>query len=91
MDPYIGKGQKTPGLLRCKEILLTGTISLSSDDVLRPAAQGDCRRTVLRILLFRVLYWGPLFSETPTSRHMSTSMLAVGCRDVVLRRISSEF
>ena len=32
---------------------------------------------IIRILLFRVLYWGPLFSETPTS-----SVLASPCNSL---------
>ena len=35
---------------------------------------------IIRILLFRVLYWGPLFLETPTlrSRNPSPSNLGIG-------------
>ena len=42
------------------------------------------RALIIRTLLFRILYWGPLFSETPMSWHMRTrrfalTLLIVGC------------
>ena len=62
---------------------------LTADDVRPPGVNWDFPKIrvpyfgvlIVRILLFRVLYWGPLFSETPIEAKGATLLVIIVVHD----------